>query len=58
MIKLRRLVTATLVALGLALLAACGGSDDLETTSFPVSQVSQGSKASPKTGVTPTIEAA
>jgi len=60
MIKLRPLVTVTFVALGLALLAACGGSDDLQTTSDPVPQVpqiSQGSTSSPETGATLTTEA-
>ena len=56
MIKLGPLVTVTLMALGLALLAACGGSDDPQITSDVVSRVSSvfpGSTSSPEPSPTP-----
>ncbi|MCI0859006.1 MAG: PD40 domain-containing protein [Chloroflexi bacterium] len=56
MIKLGPLVTVTLVALGLALLAACGGSDDSQINSDLVSQVSSvspGNTSFPEPSPTP-----
>ena len=60
MIKLRPLVTVTLLALGVALLAACGGSEDPPATSNLVSQVSSvspGGMSSHEPGPTPTATA-